>query len=343
MSDFDAKVHLSIMEFMRRETAGIKSKVLSFMPCTPHRLQANNVIGDREPAEDVEMSDAADMESKLLSFIPCTLRSQQVNNATENKEQRFAESARRRRERIRQEIEGSKPEIVPSSQGVPTPKPDNNIVYQLSNPAFKTKLPFPFVGDATPNRFDVDNKTEEKSWFYMGREKFAELIREFEHIRSDSGWTALIVYGTRGYGKSHLLAALVCYLAAREEKVVYIPDCREFLDDPVPYMRAAMLFAWTDNEKQQNIMALKTEEDIYQFFQEQDDVIFVINQLNALDKQKTDDEDTAKWKTYLHRWLNRFRASHKAILSSSANNQSMLNAAPKQSSKKMIYVHGGFT
>src|SRR5438045_1244581 len=291
MSDFDAKVHLSIMEFMRRETAGIKSKVLSFMPCTPHRLQANNVIGDREPAEDVEMSDAADMESKLLSFIPCTLRRQQVNNVTENKEQRVAESARRRRERVRQEIEGSKPEIVPSSQGVPTPKPDNNIVSQLSNPAFKTKLPFPFVGDATPDRFNVDDKMEEKSWFYMGREKFAELIREFEHIR---------------------------YLAAREEKVVYIPDCREFLDDPVPYMRAAMLFAWTDDEKQRDIMALKTEEDIYQFFRKQDDAIFVIDQLNALNKRKTDDKDTAKWKIYLHRWLNRFRASHKAILSSSA-------------------------
>ena len=80
MSDFDAKILLWIMEFMRRETAGIKGKLLSFMPCTPHRLQANNVIGDREPAEDVEMSDAADMESKLLSFIPCIPCRQQANN-----------------------------------------------------------------------------------------------------------------------------------------------------------------------------------------------------------------------------------------------------------------------
>jgi chromosomal replication initiation ATPase DnaA len=177
----------------------------------------------------------------------------------------------------------------------------------------------------------------------MGREKFADLIDEFKHIRGDSGYSALIVYGTRGYGKSHLLAALVCYFAARKENVVYIPDCREFLEDPVPYMRAAMLFAWTDDEKQQNIMALKTEEDIYQFFRNQDDVIFVIDQLDALDKRKTDDEDTAKRKTYLRRWLTRFRASHKAILSSSANNQSMLNAPPDQSSEKMMYVLGGLT
>jgi chromosomal replication initiation ATPase DnaA len=177
----------------------------------------------------------------------------------------------------------------------------------------------------------------------MGREKFADLIDEFKHIRGNSGYSALIVYGNRGYGKSHLLAALVCYFAAREEKVVYIPDCREFLDDPVSYMRAAMLFAWTDDEKQQNIMALNTMEDIYQFFRNQHDVIFVIDQLNALDEWKTDDEDTAKKKAYLHRWLNRFKASHKAILSSSANNQSMLNVVSEQSSKKMMYVHGGFT
>jgi len=36
MSDFDAKILLRIVEFMRRETAGTKSKLLSFMPRTPH-------------------------------------------------------------------------------------------------------------------------------------------------------------------------------------------------------------------------------------------------------------------------------------------------------------------
>jgi hypothetical protein len=35
----------------------------------------------------VEMSDAADMKSKLLSFIPCTPRRQQANNVTGNRQQ----------------------------------------------------------------------------------------------------------------------------------------------------------------------------------------------------------------------------------------------------------------
>jgi len=57
------------------ETAVIKSKLLSFMSCTPRRQQANNVTGKRQQAEEVEMTDAAD--SKFLSFIPCT---PQANN-----------------------------------------------------------------------------------------------------------------------------------------------------------------------------------------------------------------------------------------------------------------------
>jgi hypothetical protein len=87
------------------ETAGIKSKLLSFIPCTPRRQQANNVTGNRQQAGDAEMSDTASKsllsierladlmrkiavretagrKSKLLSFIPCTPRRQQANNTS---------------------------------------------------------------------------------------------------------------------------------------------------------------------------------------------------------------------------------------------------------------------
>ena len=67
-------------ELAERETAVAKSKLLSFMPWTPRRQQANNVTRNRQQAEDVEMSDAADMKSKLLSFIPCIPCRQQANN-----------------------------------------------------------------------------------------------------------------------------------------------------------------------------------------------------------------------------------------------------------------------
>jgi Cdc6-like AAA superfamily ATPase len=262
--------------------------------------------------------------------------------------QELATIARERRKHIRQFIEELESPVVPSSQDASSSKdvtaskcPD--IVSQLSDPTFKSRLPFPFVGETIPNRFDVDNNTKERSWLYVGREKLAYLLSKFEHIRHISGWKALYVYGTRGYGKSHLLAAMVCVLAATETKVVYIPDCREFIQEPIRYMITAMLFAWVDDEsKQRDIMALKTQEDIYAFFQGKKDVVFVIDQLNALQKQEQNDK-FADEKLQLYKWLINLKASHKAILSSSANNHTFLEEATKQSSTVMMYTYGGLT
>ena len=40
-------------ELAEGEAVSIKSKLLSFMSCTPRRQQANNVTGNRQQAEDV--------------------------------------------------------------------------------------------------------------------------------------------------------------------------------------------------------------------------------------------------------------------------------------------------
>jgi predicted AAA+ superfamily ATPase len=138
----------------------------------------------------------------------------------------------------------------------------------------------------------------------MMQEKFTELLDKCEVIHMDLKHSEVIIYGTRGYGKSHLLAALVCYLAAEEQKVIYTPDCQNFICDLVQYMISAMLFSWADNEsKQQIIMALDTQKEIYQFFWAQKDVIFVINQLNTLEKEKDDNKFIASKKAQLHSWL----------------------------------------
>jgi hypothetical protein len=178
----------------------------------------------------------------------------------------------------------------------------------------------------------------------MGREKFAKLIKDFERVRNDPRLSSLTVYGTSGYGKSHLLAALVCYLAAREEKVVYIPDCREFRRLPIPYIRAAILFAWADDKSaQQRIMALDTQKAIDQFFQNQKDVVFVVDQTNALENERGDNESTINKKDQLRDWLQGIQATGKAVLSSSANNHSILNEASRQSSNEVMDAYGGLT
>jgi chromosomal replication initiation ATPase DnaA len=54
---------------------------------------------------------------------------------------------------------------------------------------------------------------------------FRKLIEELKIVREGCTYTAVWLYGTQGYGKSHLLAILACYLAAQDERVIYIPDC----------------------------------------------------------------------------------------------------------------------
>ena len=268
------------------------------------------------------MSDTASKKLRTESEVTAELRE-------------LAANANKRRERIRQEIQKLNQSFVSSSKDTPPP----DLVSEFSNPAFNTKLPFPFV-QAVPEKFDTEDGDDEKNWFYMGREKFAELKKRFDYIRRASRHIALIVYGTRGYGKSHLLAALVCHLAAGEDKVVFIPDCQECLLSPVLYTKAAMLFAWAgDENKQQQIMELKTEDDILSFFEGQKNVIFVIDQLNALEKKNDNEFKAAK----LHDWLDTLRAKHKAVFSSSANNHTILNEKPQQDSNKIMNVYGGLT
>jgi hypothetical protein len=52
-----------------------------------------------------------------------------------------------------------------------------------------------------------------------------------------SGRKELYIQGTMGYGTSHLIWALVCYLMKLGERVIYVPDCKSLTADPFKYER----------------------------------------------------------------------------------------------------------
>jgi len=212
-------------------------------------------------------------------------------------------------------------------------------VAQLSNPAIQHKLPFPFCHPTTPLRL----KVTKGDWQYVGREKFCELLRELEITRRESYYHELWVYGTWGYGKSHLLAALVCYLTALDERVIYIPDCRNCSDDPVTYFRTAMLFTWTDKPTQDEILTLNTMEKIGYFLKQRKKAFFVIDQMDALNVKSGDQDSVREAKTNLATWIPIFISTHKAVLSSSANNQSYLRQQNHQNNNRTMRVYGGLT
>jgi hypothetical protein len=193
-----------------------------------------------------------------------------------------------------------------------------------------------------PERFKVDNKAKE-NWPYMGRTKFKELLEELKKVRESLTYSAAWLYGTQGYGKSHLLAALVCYLAAQYVRVVYIPDCREWLRDRIGCIQKAMLFAWADDiTTLKKIENLTTEAEIETFFRNQKNVLFVVDQLNALTESNGSNNETHK-RGNLYKWLMCFTSDHTAVFSSSANYMEYLQQAQQQNSYNVIPAYGGLT
>ena len=217
----------------------------------------------------------------------------------------------------------------------------SGVVAELSSPTFDIKLPFPFVGTTMPQRFKVEDG-DGNNWFYVGRERFTELLKLFRIVQLRPDHSALWVYGTKGYGKSHLLAALVCYLVAQKERVIYLPNCRGCIDAPVEYVQAAMLFAWADDPTIQNeIITLNTREMIHDFFNCHQESIFVIDQMDAFGSENGKDRDGDLEEIY--KWLNLCKAWHPAVLSTSANYQAYLRQMDKDSTEDTMHVYGGFT
>jgi hypothetical protein len=251
---------------------------------------------------------------------------------------KLATRARERRKLIREiitEINGSSDQYSDSIDPFP------RAIDQLSDPTFECTLPFPFVGREAPVRF----KVVEENWQYVGRTKFKELLQELKKVQASGTYSTVWLYGTQGYGKSHLLAALVCYLAAQDERVVYISDCRSLLENPVQYFRATMLFAWADDVATQKIiMTLNTLEEIQKFFEKffesGEKILFVIDQMNAL---KIDGPREKKKREDLSDWIKLFTFGHKKVYSSSANNTDYHKGAQNQNQNEMLPVYGGFT
>ena len=105
-------------------------------------------------------------------------------------------------------------------------------------------LPFPSA-NLVPARFSISN---EGKISYMGRECFLRVWNALAGVRKDSQHRqAIYVYGGKGLGKSYILAALACLLVRQGARVVYLPDCRAMLLDPLIYLQTALIFAFLNS------------------------------------------------------------------------------------------------
>ena len=216
---------------------------------------------------------------------------------------------------------------------------------EYSNPKTILRLPFPSLYTTIPNeRFRVKKGVFE----YMGREKFDELLAEVNKLEYHVN-VKLFLYGSIGYGKSYMLAALACLLIRQGRRVVYLPDCRTLLDNMLGYVKVALLLAFGDKpDYQAKILKLKDENDIYNFLEwlSQEKKIylyFIVDQRNALDPEEGEDRITKKARNNATQFLAKYMSLHFSITSSSANDRAERNVKAKQMNRTLIKVYGGFS
>src|SRR5262249_13032668 len=147
---------------------------------------------------------------------------------------------------------------------------------------------------------------------------------------------AIYAYGSRGFGKSHILLALACLLVRKGHKVVYIPDCGQMLRNPLAYLRKAVAFAFAASEpriKPREILQCK-EEELLENFCAPDDrserLFFVIDQINALDHEpEGQDEVDNETKVRIRKRLLAMAAGNIEIRSASANDKTFKHMAAR--------------
>lgn len=125
-------------------------------------------------------------------------------------------------------------------------------------------LPFPSVNEIPPHFSLLD----ESKISYMGRECFSLV------------WKI----------NSHILAALACLLVRRGTQVVYLPDCRAWLFDPLRYLQNALVFAFVNSKRsfREEVLDCENLESLANFcarYRNMGQLCFIVNQLNALDPE----------------------------------------------------------
>ncbi|CAG8556996.1 5414_t:CDS:2 [Paraglomus brasilianum] len=210
-----------------------------------------------------------------------------------------------------------------------------------SNPQNFLSLPFPYPGSKKPiDRFSIN---EDGFFTFMGRKEFSNVLDKINEFKANTGYMEMFIYGTVGYGKSHILTAIACFLLRSGRRVVYLPDCRKLAVSPVNYIKSALFLTYVDDDaKISEINACENFDQIIEFCESLDKTLyFIVDQTNALDDCSNTGINLEK-KIQVKENLDKMCADHFYIKSSSANNQSVLHLRQKQTNEKKIELYGGF-
>jgi hypothetical protein len=219
------------------------------------------------------------------------------------------------------------------------------------NPAQRLKLPFPYTGEPH-DRFTMTLEGGVSYFEFVGREKFEELHQAVLGLGQKKN---LQLYGTIGFGKSHLLAALAVLLMLKGRRVVYLPDCKKMLLDPAGYMKKALLLTLQlapldDDEGRASRKLLECasvgELEIWRksFIGIKDDVLtFFVGQASALDPKGSSADHDPVGVDSCRSFLKTMCGGQLRVDESSANNAQAAEDSSSQSKTLRVTCLGGLT
>jgi hypothetical protein len=99
-----------------------------------------------------------------------------------------------------------------------------------------------------------------------------------------------------------------------------------------------------DSVIRENIMALNTTEAIAKFFREYSNILFIVDQVNVLERDPNGTDDLSdERKNEIFEWIMACVAHHKYIFSVSANDKNRGWTEGKQTGARQLLVYGGFS
>jgi len=216
---------------------------------------------------------------------------------------------------------------------------------QLADPRCFIPLPISISSLRKPyDRFG--STTQNGTFLYQGRRQFTSIHATIRAMK-DCELTPKTVYlnGCMGVGKSHILAAVVCELRKSGERVLYLPDCEEFVSAPFSYLQYALAAAFADDaNKLLTIDTCTTDQQLLCFsgnLPVQGIRMFVVvDQVNALDQDSPGNHSLGN-KSRVTTLIAELGFHHYLVKSSSANFELAIQARATQENVTKINLFGG--
>jgi hypothetical protein len=135
---------------------------------------------------------------------------------------------------------------------------------------------------------------------------------------------------------NHISLLRLCITSFVKENVLYIPDCRALLQEPVEAIWTALRFAFYDSASLNDIKNIHDVGELIRFISGHKDLYIVVDQLNAFEVASNDASNA-------RRVVQAMKFGRRYIFSASADEETNREADGKQTDHSVLRIFGGMS